>query len=142
MHPIFYTVTMESKARDIMSHEILTVTAETSVEDAIRLFVNNRVTGVPVVESTGKTVGVLSEFDIIKQISGTEKISGDVFLQKIQFSANVISVAENASLKEVLDLFVNTKVRRLPVLDANQKVVGIITRRDIMKILYYRAKYC
>ncbi|NDD92756.1 CBS domain-containing protein, partial [bacterium] len=58
---------MQTLAKDIMSTNLITLTEQATVEDALKVLINARVTGVPIVDSkTGVMKGVLSEFDIIK----------------------------------------------------------------------------
>ena len=131
---------MDSQAKDIMTSELLTVKPETTIEEALRMLVNNRVTGLPVISGTGKMVGVVSEYDLLVQIAKSKKSAGAIFQQKIHFSKKVKTVRETATLSQIAPLFVKFKFRRLPVVDKAGKLVGIITRRDMMRIYYYRAK--
>jgi CBS domain-containing protein len=131
---------MDSTAKDIMTGEVLTVLEETTIEDALRILVNNRVTGLPVVNKEGKMVGVVSEYDLLVQLVKKEKPDAELFKQKIEFTKEVHSVKGGVALKEIVPMFVNAKFRRLPVVDDSGKLIGIITRRDMMRIYYYRAK--
>jgi CBS domain-containing protein len=127
-------------AKEIMTREILTVAPASTIEDVLKILVNNRVTGLPVVDKEGKMVGVVSEFDLLTQIAKSEKPTVEVFKQPIEFSKEVTTIVETAKLSEITPLFVTKKFRRLPVVDATGKLVGIITRRDMMRLYYYRAK--
>lgn len=131
---------MESTAREIMSSEILTVRPETTIEEALRMLVNNRVTGLPVVDGKGVMIGVVSEYDLLAQISETKSANPDVFKEQIRFTKEVQSIDESATFEEIAPIFVKAKIRRLPVVDSKGKLIGIITRRDMMRIYYYRAK--
>lgn len=132
---------MKTNAKDIMSTQLLVASEDMTVEEALKLLVNNGITGLPVVNKKGAMVGVLSEYDIIAQVGKNKKLSPALFAKKISFSDKTDFVSEETSLNEILDRFINTKFRRLPVVDQSGKLVGIITRRDIMRLLYYRAKF-
>src|SRR3954463_11844896 len=106
---------MDSKARDIMSSELLTVRPETTIEEALRMLVNNRVTGLPVVNAKGRMIGVVSEYDLLVQISHSKRKQQAIFQQKISFSKKVKSVRDTATLDQIAPLFVKFKFRRLPV---------------------------
>lgn len=121
-----------------MSTEILSVRQGTSIEEALKIMVNSRITGLPVVDASGKMIGVFSEYDVIKQINDHKKPSPEVFRKPIQFSKDVHSVSEKTPLSEIINKFVDSRFRRLPVLNSKGKLVGIITRRDLMKLFYYR----
>ena len=131
---------MEPTARDIMSTDLLTVEANSSLEDVVKLIVSERVTGVPVVDSEGRMVGVCSDYDIIRQFSKAKRKARDVFRKKIDYSKKVETVTTETLLSEIAEKFVTMKYRRLPVLDQEGRLVGIITRRDMMKVLFYQAK--
>jgi CBS domain-containing protein len=102
--------------------------------------VNNKITGLPVVDAKGKMIGILSEYDIIARVGKEKKIDSSLFKNDIVYSTQVESVNEDTSLQEILDRFIQLKCRRLPVLDRDGRLAGIISRRDVMKVLYYRAK--
>lgn len=131
---------METKARDIMAMDVLSLSEDSTIEDALKMLVNKNITGLPVTDANGRMVGVLSEYDIIEQISRAKKLSAKTLQQKIHFSKKVETVEDTMPLPQIIDHFVKTKVRRLPVLTKSKRLVGIITRRDIMRVLFYRAK--
>ncbi len=123
-----------------MSTELISVRPTTSVEEAVKLMVNSRITGLPVVDEKGKMVGVLSEYDVIVQIAKKGHLDQRTFSQPISFSSKVESISEMTPLSEIIDSFVESRFRRLPVVDKKGKLIGIITRRDLMKVFYYRAQ--
>ena len=55
------------KALDVMQRELITTTAETPLDDAVRLMVEKRISGLPVVDSTGAVLGILSEGDLLRR---------------------------------------------------------------------------
>jgi len=128
-------------AKEVMEKEVLSAADNLSLEEALKLLVNNQITGLPVVDAKGKMVGVLSEYDIISQLAERVDLDPSVFDEPIQFTKEVTSVKESTALEEILKLFVDKKIRRLPVTSDEGKLVGIITRRDIMRLYYYRAKF-
>ncbi|RZA07414.1 MAG: CBS domain-containing protein [Proteobacteria bacterium] len=131
---------MNTTARDIMSAKLIVAKQGMNIEDAVKLLVNNKVTGLPVVDGTGRMVGILSEYDIIARVGREKDLSPALFKDGIPYSTKVESVREDTSLSDILNRFIELKCRRLPVLDASDRLVGIISRRDVMKVLYYRAK--
>lgn len=131
---------MESTvASEIMTREILSAREDMTVEEALKILVNSRITGMPVVDAKGRMIGVVSEFDLLQQISRHKRLKPQIFQEPIEFSRKADSVREDASLKDVVHAFIEKKFRRLPVLDAKGRLVGIITRRDLIRIYYYRA---
>jgi len=132
---------METLARDIMSTNLITLTERATIEEALKILINARVTGVPIVNGdSGKMVGVLSEFDIIKHVGHKKKLSSKFFREPIRYSKKAKFIYTTTPLNEIIDLFVEFKYRRLPVVDEEERLVGVITRRDLMRIFFYRAK--
>jgi CBS domain-containing protein len=131
---------MNTTARDIMSNKLIVARDGMNIEDAVKLLVNNKITGLPVVDAQGRMIGILSEYDIIAKVGLEKKLDAASFKSNITYTKIVESVREDTSLQEILDRFISLKCRRLPVLDGGQRLVGIISRRDVMKVLYYRSK--
>jgi CBS domain-containing protein len=127
-------------AREIMSTELLNATDGMTVEEALKLLINSRITGLPVVDKGGKMVGVLSEYDILVQIAGAKSLKPEVFQQKITYSTKADSITEETPIQEIMKRFIDSKYRRLPVVNPEGRLVGIITRRDLMRVFYYRAR--
>jgi CBS domain-containing protein len=130
----------DTLARDIMSTDLITLKESDTLEEALKALLNHRITGLLVVDAKGKLLGVLSEFDVIQQLARHKKLKPEVFREKIQYSKNPETVPESATLTEIMDRFLNAKFRRVPVLAKDKKLVRIITRRDLMRIFFYRAK--
>lgn len=129
----------DTLARDVMSTTVSTLKADTTLESALKALVNKKVTGMPVVDDDKKMIGMLSEYDILKQIAKQKKMNAEVFQQIVEFAGNVQTIRDDTPLSEIVHLFVNAKFRRLPVVNELNELVGIITRRDLMKVYYYRA---
>jgi len=135
-----YTRCMNTTAKDIMSNKIIVAKEDMNLEDAVKLLVNNKITGLPVVDKQGHMIGILSEYDIIANVGGEKQLVASLFKRSISYTKDVESVFEDTTIEDILSRFINAKCRRLPVLDKNKRLVGIISRRDIMRMLYYRAK--
>ncbi len=130
----------ETTAKDIMTRDLIRATEDMTIEEALKVLINHRITGLPVVDKKGKMTGVISEYDILAHISGSKKKNAKIFQEKITYSKKVDAIGEDTPLSEIVAEFIDTKYRRLPVVDHKGKLVGIITRRDLMRIYYYRAR--
>jgi CBS domain-containing protein len=127
-------------AKEIMTRDILTANVQSTVEEMVKLFIHHRVTGVPVIDAAGKMIGVCSEYDLIRQVSRSKLSGFKPFRKPIRYSTKVEAVDEDTPLELVVQKFVAKKFRRLPVVDHEGHLVGIITRRDLMKVFFYQAK--
>ena len=131
---------MSTIAADIMSTELILLRNTSTIEEAIRILINNRITGLPVVDRENRMVGILSEYDILNQLNKHKNLKPEYFREPIQYSKNALSVTTTSHLDEIVQLFIDKKVRRLPVVDKDKLLKGIITRRDLMRVFYYRAQ--
>ncbi|CAN4112175.1 unnamed protein product [Withania somnifera] len=134
------------------------VKTTTKVGEALEMLVEKRVTGLPVVDDDWKLVGVVSDYDLLAldSISGAGQADTNLFpdvdstwktfneVQKLLSKTNgkvvgdvmtstPLSVSENTNLEDAARLLLQTKYRRLPVVDVDGKLVGIITRGNVVR---------
>ena len=114
---------------DIMTPDPITLRQETSVHDAASLLFEHRISGAPVVLDDGSIVGIVSEFDLIAR-SGTNV--RDVMTR------DVVSVPASAPIDRVRALLVTQRLKRVPVVDQQGRLVGLISRADLVRELAYR----
>lgn len=123
-----------------MTASITVARADMSIEEAVKLLVSHRITGMPVVDKKGKMIGVVSEHDILKIAARSKTEDPADLRQVIKYTKKVEFVHAETPLPEVIKRLVKKKVRRLPVLDDEGKLIGIISQRDVMRLLYYRSR--
>jgi CBS domain-containing protein len=121
--------TVPVTARDIMTPDPLTLTPESTVHDAAALLAEHRISGAPVVTSDGSIVGIISEFDLIAR-TGTN-------VREVM-TRDVVSVNDTAQLDRVRALLVTQRLKRVPVVDDAGRLVGLISRADLVRELAYR----
>ena len=117
---------------DYMAKSLVTVTPETSVYDAIVLLVQRQISGVPVVDQAGELVGVLSERDCMETFVNAQYHELPNALVKDLMSTELQTVDPQTSILQVAKLFLQSKIRRLPVLEEG-RLVGQISRRDVLR---------
>lgn len=130
----------DTTAKEIMTTDLVKVTEDMTIEEVLKVLINYRITGLPVVDKKGNMTGVVSEYDILKQISKSKKNNEKIYQQRFEYTKKVDSIHEDTPLPSVVNQFIERKYRRLPVTDAKGKLVGMITRRDLMRVYYYRAR--
>jgi CBS domain-containing protein len=130
----------ETTAKEIMTRDLIRATEDMTIEEALKVLINHRITGLPVVDDKGKMTGVISEYDILNQISGSKGKNAKIFQDKITYSKKIDAISEDTPLSKIVTEFIDTKFRRLPVIDSHGNLVGIVTRRDLMRVYYYRAR--
>ena len=120
-------------AKDVMSPAVISVTPETSMNEAMEILLANRVSGLPVIDAAGRLVGVISEIDRLRTLNKPEPIENARVADFM--TPGVITVDENATANQIADLLIRVGIRRLPVV-RNGNVVGIISRRDLVRALH------
>jgi len=117
------------KARDIMSKTLLTICLEASLKDAIELLVANGISGLPVIDDENKLVGIITEKDIINFA-----FSGNLNNTRVSeaMSREVTSFSADTDIHAIALAISQHNIRRVPIVESG-KVVGIISRRDIIR---------
>ncbi|CAN6680087.1 unnamed protein product [Malus baccata var. baccata] len=130
----------------------------TTVDEAIELLVENRITGFPVIDDDWKLIGLVSDYDLLAldTISGSGRTDNSMFpevdsswktfneVQNLLSKTNgrvvgdvmtpaPVVVSETTNLGDVARLLLETKYRRLPVVNESGKLIGIITRGNIIR---------
>ncbi|MBC7251719.1 MAG: CBS domain-containing protein [Anaerolineae bacterium] len=116
----------ELKIGDVMTKRLVTVTPDTSMAEFKEVLRVNRISGTPVVEN-GRLVGIISLEDLIKALSEGD-LEGPVCER---MTRDVRTVSAHESVIEAVKVFSQTGVGRLPVVDEQGQLVGIITQGDI-----------
>jgi len=117
------------KAKDIMTANVIGVTKETPIYQAIALLSKHNITGIPVVEDDMTLVGILSEKDVLTLVYGQENESVETVSDFMTHPP--VCFDENDSLVDICDCLANSFFRRVPVISKG-KLVGIISRRDLI----------
>ena len=86
---------------------------------------------VPIIDSSEKLVGIVSEFDLLKALRKGSKLS-EVLASDIM-TPNPISAFQGMDVPAVIDILQNNHLIRVPVVDGNGKLIGIIARRDVLR---------
>src|SRR5712692_6951592 len=112
-------------AKDIMTHNVITVGAVTPVKSLAKILAQNRISGAPTVDKKGKILGVISEADIVAK-KGKQV--------KTIMSPKVIGADEETPVEEIAALMIHHNIKRVPVMRA-EKLVGIVSRADIVRAI-------
>src|SRR5215470_3149634 len=118
--------------RNHMSTPPITVSPETDFKVAMGLMQRHRIRRLPVVDGNGLLAGIVAERDLLG--------AADRYLQSVAdigeiMTRRVVTVERNTPVVEAASLMIGLKIGGLPVVDASNKVLGIITETDLMKAL-------
>lgn len=116
------------KVEEFMTKDVIYVKPDRTVAQVKEILRLKRISGVPVVDDAGKVVGIISIEDIIKCLeNGTLGDRVDEHMTK-----NVVCVNSDSTLQDVIKFFERYRYGRFPVVNAEGKLVGIVTKNDIL----------
>jgi CBS domain-containing protein len=142
------------KASDVMSRNIVSIGRDAVIAEAIRLMLDNRISGLPVIDTAGRLVGILTEGDLLRRSeTGTEwhrprwleilmgpgRLAGEYVRthgRKVDeiMTRDLVSVTPDTPLDEIVALMERRRIKRVPVLDGDTPV-GIVSRADLLRAL-------
>lgn len=120
------------KVQDIMTRKVICIKKDISIIDAMRLMAKNNITGIPVVEDDMTLVGILSEQDVLRLFHTFEDEKNRTVNEFMTQPA--IYFEEESPLMDACYCLRDNSIRRVPV-TSNGKVVGVISRSDIIKCI-------
>ena len=143
---------------EVMSSNPITVKPKTPLKEAIKILAEKHISGLPVVDDNGKLVGIVSETDLMWQESGVTPPPYIMLLDSIIFlenpgryekeihkalgetveeimTKNPLTTRSQEQLSATAKLMNERSIHRLPVVDENGKVIGILTRGDIIRAM-------
>ncbi len=149
---------MPKTVADVMTHDPIVVRRETPLTEAIKTLAEKRISGLPVVDDAGHLVGTISETDLMWQETGVTPPAYIMFLDSVIYLKNpatyerdlhkalgqtvgevmsdkAISTSPDKPLKDAAKTMRDRKIQRLPVVDAEGQVIGILTRGDIVRAM-------
>ncbi len=119
---------------DYMTRRLITFHPHQTMDEVIKILLDKKIAGAPVVDENNELVGIISEGDCLKEVvkgkyNNTPSLSGRV---SDHMSVNVRTVPPEMNIFEVAQMFLNMKLRRFPVLK-DGKLVGQISQKDVMR---------
>ncbi len=138
-------------ACDVMTRDVVFVMADTPLHETAAVMAQHNVSGLPVLNAQHDLRGVVSDKDFLKRLGGTgirsfmhlvaQRLKGkvpviaDLSNEKAQdiMTAPAVTVTETTSVSEIANLFEERNINRVPVLDRNGQLTGIVSRADIIR---------
>jgi CBS domain-containing protein len=150
--------TMTKTVADVMTRDPITASPETPLKDVIQILAERRISGLPVIDASGKLIGVVSETDLMWQETGVTPPAYIMILDSVIYLENPsqyekelhkalgqtvgeimtrepITITPDQSIAAAAKLMHDRSVHRLPVLDEAGHVIGILTRGDIIRMM-------
>jgi CBS domain-containing protein len=148
----------EKLVKEIMTKKVYSVHMNEPVDKILRLFADNKIMSLPVLDNDKKVCGIITQRDVdlkfekleaplsinllgsVLYLSDLDEFNLEVKKKLGQFAVDImtapaLTINEDASLQDVLKLMDNNNVFRIPVVNSNEELVGIVTNTDIIKEL-------
>lgn len=122
-----HQVTTVKRAENGMIYDPITITPDEKVQDALNLMANFKIGGIPVVDGNGILVGIVTNRDLRFERNMKRPI------REVMTKDNLITTTESTNLEKAADILQNYKIEKLPVVDKNNKLIGLVTYKDITK---------
>src|SRR5438034_2146865 len=121
---------MTKFARDVMTPDPACCTPNTTLDDVARLMAQNDCGEIPVVDPADQIVGVVTDRDIVCRVVAEGK-NPMAYTAETCMSDPVVTVRDDAPLEDVVATMEKHQIRRVPVVDANDVCVGMISQADV-----------
>ncbi len=121
----------EIKAFEVMVNNIVTIKAQDKITHANLLMIKNNVGGLPVIDKDYFVIGIITQRDINLSRLAIELESNSTIGDLM--TKNPITVDKDETLKEILEKMFKYNIERLPVIDEDKKLIGLVLREPILK---------
>ena len=120
---------------DLMTTEVIAESRDTGLREAARLMFRNRVSGLPITEPDGTLIGIITEADFLRlEVERQEGARDQVVTVGEVMSIGVVTIRPEMEIYEAAKIMAVQKVKRLPVVDDDNRLLGVISRADIVSI--------
>jgi len=126
------------KVEDIMTKDVISVKTDTPIYEALEILRKNDITGMPVVEDDMTLVGVITEKDVLRLFYADEDEKNKTV--GFYMTRPAVSYRGNENLRNVCDFMMVNYFRRVPVVSKKGKLIGIISRPDIIDYIIKQRK--
>lgn len=120
-------VTTVKRAENGMIYDPITVEKDKTVADVLGMMSTYKIGGIPVVDKDGYLVGIVTNRDLRFERRFDKKI------EEVMTKENLVTTNESTDLEKAADILQNYKIEKLPVVDKNNKLIGLVTYKDITK---------
>jgi CBS-domain-containing membrane protein len=132
-------------AHELMTRDAVTVRPDTAVRDALALLSEHGITSLPVVDTAGRIRGVVSEADLIRELVPSDPRAHELVLPEESpvaprvvaevMTTHAVTVRPETDVAAAVELLTSTSVKSVPVVDQDQRVVGVLSRSDVVRAM-------
>lgn len=146
---------MNMKVKDFMIKDVISVHPDATIKEVMKTFVDKKIGGLPIVNDEGKLTGIITDGDILRAIKPIDRHIQDYFnlityiqeqnmesrlseladlaIIKIAKTRGIVTVSPEDEMKQVVVILAKHHFKKLPVIDKDNKVVGVISRGDAIR---------
>lgn len=121
------------KVQDIMTRQVASCSPDTNLAAAAMLMWNNDCGVIPVVSADQKTIGVITDRDICMAVATKHRKAEEITIGEVT-TGQLHACSPEDNIKTALDLMKTSRIRRLPVVDAEGKLQGILSMNDVVLV--------
>jgi len=115
------------RAENVMIHEPITIQPDANVNDANLLMQEYKIGGIPVVDKDNILLGIVTNRDL------RFELDGNLYIKDIMTTENLVTTNQETDLSQAAEILQKYKIEKLPIVDENNKLTGLITYKDISK---------
>lgn len=121
---------------DLMTTQPVTVTPQTAIRDAAQLMLRHRVSGLPVCDDSSCLRGIITEADFLRLEVARDEADAPAVVETVGevMATDVVTISPEASVSEAAKVMVVNEIKRLPVVGEGNRLLGIISRMDVVAI--------
>ena len=146
---------MNMKVKDFMIKDVISVHPDATIKEVMKTFVDKKIGGLPIVNDEGKLTGIITDGDILRAIKPIDRHIQDYFnlityiqeqnmesrlseladlaIVKIAKTRGIVTVSPEDEMQQVVVILAKHHFKKLPVIDKDNKVVGVISRGDAIR---------
>lgn len=139
-----------TRAKEIMTENVVSVKKDTSLLEIAEIMADHEISGLPIVDEKRKVIGIISEKDFLSLMGAKSsmeiiarflKKKGDIPEPTVEQRAEdimtfpALTVNEDTSISEITKIFTEKNINRVPVINSEGKIVGIISRADALHFI-------
>ena len=128
------SITENSLISQLLKRKIVSINADKPIYNAIKMLAKNNIGALPVLNSKRELCGIISERDILRQLSKDIRINLKISLINSIMTSQVITITRNINSEVIMDIMTKHKVRHIPIVD-KKVLIGIVSIGDVVKRL-------
>lgn len=126
---------MIPSVREYMDTIVHTLDPDTDIHEAVSFLLDNHVTGAPVIDKERRVIGIITEKDCLRLLALGDDDGLPEGRVADYMTTDVITIPQNMNIYFVAGMFLRDVIRRFPVVDRENKLIGAITRFDILRAI-------